>query len=354
MIPLWQLLSTQFKNLFHKEMVDQKDIIISFTTEKIMGHGEDAPALLIAKGNSCAVGVFDGMGGAGATICESSSLGVGYTQAYIASRIVCSSMDIFFHNHLPTDDVAIEDMKAVIMRKLREEKETFIPKVSSLLRSKLVREYPTTLAIVTLHEYDESYRVDSYWAGDSHCYLWTKCGLYLISRDDLEENNDPMDNLHNDSPISNCICIDRDFTIHHIPIELKKEPVIILCASDGCFGYYQTPMHFEYVLKNCLQKAKDEKEWEQLIKDEVLNVTGDDCSLSLIAKGFSSFEDLKKTMKSTSSEIIEVMKQEQEVSVAEHILAEEKKKYEQKIVSGWNSYKHNYMKYIKDEENGNA
>lgn len=350
MKPLWQLLLSPFKKMEE----EFEHISISFVTEAEAECGEDASPLLITKGQASAVGVFDGMGGAGAKICESSSFGVGHTQAYISSRIVCSAMDIFLQNHLPTDDVAEEDMKAVIKRKLQEEKEEHTPKVVSSLRSKLVREYPTTLAIVTLLEYDESYKVDSYWAGDSHCYLWTKDGFFQISRDDLEENNDPMENLHKDSPISNCICADRDFTIHHNLIELKKKPVIILCATDGCFGYYQTPMHFEYVLKSCLQKAKDKNEWEQLIKDEVLKVTGDDSSLSLVAKGFSSFEDLKRTMTSASSEIIEVMKQEQEVVDAEQLLAEEKKKYDQIIASGWNSYKHNYMKYIKNDENGNA
>lgn len=329
-------------------------ISISFVTEAEAECGEDASPLLIIKGQASAVGVFDGMGGAGAKICESSSFGVGHTQAYISSRIVCSAMDIFLQNHLPTDDVAVEDMKDVIKRKLKEEKEEHTPKIVSSLRSKLVREYPTTLAIVTLQEFDKSYKVDSYWAGDSHCYLWTKDGFFQISKDDLEDNNDPMENLHNDSPISNCICADRDFIIHHNPIELSKDPVIILSASDGCFGYYQTPMHFEYVLKSCLQKAKNEQEWGQLVKEEVLKVTGDDCSLSLVAKGFPTFEDLKRTMKSASSEITEMMKQEKEVTYAEHILAEEKKKYEQMIASGWNCYKQNYMKYINNEGNSNA
>lgn len=336
-------------------MSDNKDILVSFMTEKKVGYGEDAPPLLIAKGKGCAVGVFDGMGGAGAKICESSSLGVGYTQAYVSSRIICSSMVIFLQNHLPTDDVTVEDMKAVIKRKLHEEKETFVPKVISSLRSKLVREYPTTLAIVTLQEHDNSYHVDSYWAGDSHCYLWTKDGFFQISRDDLEENNDPMENLHNDSPISNCICADRDFTVNHNSIELKKDPVIILCATDGCFGYYQTPMHFEYVLKSCLQEAKNDKEWERMIKDAVSKVTGDDCSLSLIAKGFPSFEELKKSMK--QSPVIgfpQIVEQEQIIAWTEQELAKEKEIYEQSITAGWNTYKENYMKFINNEDNGNA
>ncbi len=325
-----------------------------FWTEAEEGHGEDAPPLLIDKGNSCAVGVFDGMGGAGAKICDTSSVGADHTQAYISSRIVCSAMDLFLQNHLPTDDVTVEDMKAVIKRKLKEEKETFPPKAVSSLRSKLVREYPTTLAIVTLHENEGTYRVNSYWAGDSHCYLWTKGGFYQISQDDLEEDNDPMENLHNDSPLTNCICSDRDFTIHHISIPLNKEPVIILCASDGCFGYYQTPMHFEHVMKYCLQEAKDEQEWALLLKDKFLKVTGDDCSLSLVAKGFSSFEELKRIMNSKSSEIIEVINQEKEVEYAEQLLIDEKKKYEQKIASSWNSYKQNYMKFINSDNYDNA
>lgn len=322
-------------------------------TEKIVGHGEDAPPLLISRGKAFAVGVFDGMGGAGATTCDS-SFGDGYTQAYVASRIVCSSVDLFLQNHLPTDDVTIEDMKEVIKRKLREEKESFPPKVKSALRSKLVREYPTTLAIVVLQEYEKTYKVESYWAGDSHCYLWTKDGFFQISKDDLEVNNDPMENLHNDSPISNCICADRDFTINSTTFEIPKGPAIILCATDGCFGYYQSPMHFEYILRSTSQKAKEEKEWEQLVKEEILKVTGDDCSLSLIAKGFSSFEELKKLMKSVPTDVLELIKQEQEVATAERILSEEKEKYEQKMASGWNSYKHNYIKYINNEDDGNA
>ncbi len=322
-------------------------------TEKIVGHGEDAPPLLISKGNACAVGVFDGMGGAGATTCDS-SFGDGYTQAYVASRIVSSSMDTFLQNHLPTDDVTVEDMKAVIKRKLREEKESFPPKVKTALRSKLVREYPTTLAIVVLQEYEKTYKIESYWAGDSHCYLWTKDGFFQISKDDLEVNNDPMENLHNDSPISNCICADRDFTINSMTFEIPKGPAIILCATDGCFGYYQSPMHFEYILSSTIQKAKEESEWEKLVKEEILKVTGDDCSLSLIAKGFYSFEELKKLMKSVPTDVLELMKQEQEVATAERILSEEKEKYEKKMASGWNSYKHNYIKYINNEYDGNA
>ena len=83
---LCRRLSILFNGLSSKKMSDNKDILISFMTEKKVGYGEDAPPLLIAKGKGCAVGVFDGMGGAGAKICESSSLGLGHTQAYLSSE----------------------------------------------------------------------------------------------------------------------------------------------------------------------------------------------------------------------------------------------------------------------------
>lgn len=59
-------------------------------------------------------------------------------------------------------------------------------------------------------------------------------------------------------------------------------------------------------------------------------------------------------MKSVPTDVLELMKQEQEVATAERILSEEKEKYEQKMASGWNSYKHNYIKYINNEYDGNA
>lgn len=342
---LWQ----QLLNLFKTYKVRDKEISLCFMTEKKVGHGEDAPPILIIKDNYLVVGVFDGMGGAGAVTCNS-SFGDEHTQAYVSSRIVSDAMQFFFQNHLLKDDFTEEDMIAVLKSKLLEEKEKYPPVVKSSLRSKLVRQYPTTLAITTLHEYDTYLEVDSYWAGDSHCYLWTNSGFYQISKDDLEEINDPMENLHNDSPISNCVCTDRDFVIHHLPIQLNKEPVVILCATDGCFGYYHTPMHFEHMLKSCLGQSRDAEEWKEKIQNELLKVTADDCSLSLIAYGFSSFDNLKHTIKvNCDNEFTKLVKLEQDVDCAKHMFIEAKERYEKGVADGWRNYKQSYMKYINEE-----
>lgn len=337
-------------------MSEQKEnyVAIQFVTEKKEGHGEDAPPLLMIKGNSCAVSVFDGMGGAGAATCES-EYGKDYTKAYVASRIVASSVGLYLENHLSTDDITIVDLKAVIKQRLKEEQDKYPPHTKSMLRSKLVREYPTTMALVTLIESEEGIRVDSYWAGDSHCYLWTKKDFFQISKDDLEEDNDPMENLRNDAAISNCICADRDFQINHKQINISKEPVAIVSATDGCFGYFPTPMHFEDVLKRCLRQAKDEEDWKNRIMKRIQEVTGDDTSLSIIGVGFETFGKFKNTMAVQSVSCVGKIREiESSIASQKEKLAKMQGEYEQTIKCGWESYKQKYMKYLNDDSDGNA
>lgn len=334
-------------------MLEGNNIAMKVWTEKVEGHGEDAPPLLIMKGNACAVGVFDGMGGSGAALCES-DFGDDYTKAYVASRIVASSVDDFLNNHLPTDDASAEDLKVVIKRRLDDEQEKYPPKTKSSLRSKLVREYPTTLAIVTLQEQDMGLRVDSYWAGDSRCYLWTKDGFFQISKDDLEEENDPMDNLRNDAAISNCICGDRIFQINHKQFDIKKNPVIIICATDGCFGYFPTPMHFEFILKRSLQEAKDKSDWQERIEKSIQKVTGDDASLALIGIGFDNFKQVKSMAKKQIYGFDKIWQHELKIKRLKIELEKETDSYGHSIKSGWEKYKKQYMMYINDYNNGDA
>lgn len=332
-------------------MPESIHIKIYFVTEKIVGHGEDAPPLLVYKETGCAVGVFDGMGGSGAAICKS-VYGDNRTKAYVSSRIAKDAVCDYLNTHLSVDDISEKDIKETILNRLKKQQESYPPEIKSTLRSKLVRDYPTTMALVTLLDKGEFWQINSYWAGDSHCYLWTKDGFFQISRDDLEEDNDPMENLHNDSPISNCICTDRDFTIHHNHIELSKEPVIILCATDGCFGYFPTPMHFEHMLKNCLRKSRDEKDWQERINQCIQKVTGDDTSLSLIGVGFSSFEQFKNKMTSQSVSSLKRIKYlEDEISKLKKRIEQTSTEYDKAINSGWESYKHKYMKYLYNKDN---
>lgn len=322
---------------------------LQFMTEKKEGHGEDAQPLLVIKDKLVAVGVFDGMGGAGAATCMS-EYGENYTKAYVASRIVRNEVEALLEDSLGKEDISSELLKVRISQRLKQEQEAYPLKTKSMLRSKLVRDYPTTMAVVILCQTETEIQIDSFWAGDSHCYLWTNKGFFQISKDDLEEDNDPMENLRNDAAISNCICADRDFQINHRHIVLSKEPMVILSASDGCFGYFPTPMHFEDMLKRCLRQAKDEEDWEKRIIKHIQEVTGDDTSLSLIGVGFDSFDKLKKIMSSSLIPVVKKLKSmEKGIDAKKQKLTEMQDKYEQTIKSGWKDYKQKYMKYINED-----
>lgn len=328
-------------------MLDDNSISICFYTEKKEGHGEDAPPLLTFKENICAVGVFDGMGGAGAAVCRS-DYGDGHTKAYVASRIVKESIESLLDNCL--GQVITPDLlKDKITARLREEQVKYPVKEQMVLRSKLVRDYPTTMALVTVINEESKYLVNSYWAGDSRCYLWTKDGFCQISKDDLEENNDPMDNLKNDSAISNCISSDRDFKINHLSIDLTRgTQFAVLCATDGCFGYYPSPMDLECTLLDCLNESNSAEGWKQSVVSHIQDITGDDTSLSLIAIGFKDYEGFRHYFKGYSPKYDRkrINKLRNDVLCSERQLNRKKKKYEEEIKLAWEQYKKIYMRHI--------
>lgn len=324
-------------------------ISLKFMTEKREGHGEDSIPLSIVKDDIYAVGVFDGMGGSGAAICKS-EFGDNHTKAYVASRIIQEAIKNYIENIENPKDINPENIKSTAKGRLEQEKSNYPTKASGL-RSKLVRDYPTTLAIATaLKNEDETYVVNSYWAGDSRNYLWTQEGFYQISKDDLDTELDPLENLKNDGALSNCICADREFCINNKTIQTPGK-FIILSATDGCFNYFATPMHFQEVLLTGLKLSENVDDWANFCKEEFSAVTGDDVSISLLAIGFESFTDLKETfMSSTVIGIDEIKSAQDEIKHLTSKLDSAKENLETLIGFEWETYKVSYMKYFTQED----
>ncbi len=322
---------------------------LKFMIEKREGHGEDSAPLSIVKENFCAVGVFDGMGGAGAAICKS-EFGDEHTKAYVASRIILEAINNYMENAKDVRDINSDGIKSTAHGRLEQEKSNYPTKASGL-RSKLVRDYPTTLAITTaLQNEDGTHTVNSYWAGDSRNYLWTAEGFYQISKDDLDTELDPLENLRNDGALSNCICADRKFEINNKTITLEGK-FVILSATDGCFNYFATPMHFNDVLVTGLKLSDNIEEWECFCKSEITDVTGDDVSLSLIAVGFEDFKDLKESLSNSSVvKIEEIKKVQNELKSLSKQIEDNKAALEHLIQEGWDEYKTSYMKFLNQEE----
>ena len=313
--------------------------------EKREGHGEDSNPLFLVKDNTCAVGVFDGMGGSGAATCMS-EFGEGHTKAYVASRIIQEAISNYISNINCFSDINAEGIWSTAKSRLEQEKSIFPTKVSGL-RSKLVREYPTTLAIVTSESHEDGIStINSYWAGDSRNYLWNSEGFFQISKDDLDTELDPLENLRNDGALSNCVCADRDFQINNKRINVEGNFVII-SATDGCFGYFPTPMHFHEVLLTGLKLSEDEDEWSNFVKEEICKVTGDYVCLSLCAIGYEDFSSLKTSFENDVIEgFDELNSLQNEILNLEASIEKKKQSLEEAIQAGWKHYKTNYMKYI--------
>ena len=268
--------------------------------EKKPGQGEDAEPILDKSG---LISVFDGLGGAGGTIYEEKN--GSHTGAYYASRLAKMTVERYFAPLLDgesrenQEETLLGNLKTTLESEL-EKKASTLDTNSSKLKSPLIRRLPTTMAAMYFRkntENPEEYKCFLIWAGDSRCYvLKTSNGLQQLTQDDLKLAGDAFENLINDSPLSNYINADTDFDLRSRMISVKP-PCIFIAATDGCFDYLSTPMHFEFLLLKALQDSEDEKQWRETLANEFQQIAGDDVSMALIAIGWADFKALKQDFK---------------------------------------------------------
>jgi len=278
------------------------NFIIDIPKEK---SGEDAPPLLMVLHNkkSYLIGVFDGMGGSGSTLYEENS--EIHTGAYLASRETKKAVEEFFIDPIykkvdfPFAESDIDLLKEKITEKLKEKlgKQQY---EQSNIKSNLVRTFPTTMSIGYVSFFNEKTKIKVFWAGDSRIYcLSAGKGLIQLTKDDLKVENDPFQNIKNDSPLSNMVNLDNDFSINFKEIE-ESTPAILFAATDGCFQFFPTPMHFENMLLQTLQDANTIDEWKENVIKILTKISGDDCSIALIclsdkSMNFVNFKELFRT-----------------------------------------------------------
>jgi len=156
------------------------------------------------------------------------------------------------------------------------------------LRSKLVKALPTTMTLAVLQRTDPaagSYVCHLFWAGDSRAYLFEpEAGLMQLTTDDLRSGGDAMRNLTDDSVMSNAISADTEFHINHRQVQFRA-PFLLLCATDGCFAYVRSPMHFEHLVLAALRDAPDTDSWSAAVQAAVSAVTGDDAAMAMLGVG---------------------------------------------------------------------
>ena len=250
------------------------NVSFKFCIAKVAGEGEDADPILRVGPDLGLLGVFDGMGGAGGRVYDTPD--GRHTGAYIASRFARNVVERLMLElikpewNLDGPATAAELQRVLASSLAARLAELKAPETT--LRSKLVKALPTTMTLAVLQRTDPaagSYACHLFWAGDSRAYVADpEAGLMQLTTDDLRSGGDAMRNLTDDSVMSNCISADTEFHINHRQVELRA-PFLLLCATDGCFAYVRSPMHFEHLLLSTMQDARDVPAWQQALEAEV-------------------------------------------------------------------------------------
>lgn len=76
---------------------------------------------------------------------------------------------------------------------------------------------------------------DFIWAGDSRGYVLSDMGLAQVTKDDIDDSVDALDNISNDGVLTNVVSADGNYILHSKQIKIKDK-IIIFNATDGCFG----------------------------------------------------------------------------------------------------------------------
>lgn len=275
------------------------DFFIEVYQPKIEHNGEDS--YYYGVGNTVSVvGSFDGSGGSGSQRYENFQ---NKTGAYVGSRALSGAVRDWY---VAGEAALAQDEAAGRLKERVTEYLSFCKKFcksSSRMRGSMIKEFPTTCALIAYRKTETGREALSLWAGDSRCYLLDARGLHQLSIDD---NNvpDAMDNLTENGVMTNLVSASKEFALHAhaVPVE---GPCVIFTATDGCFDYVRTPMEFEYLLLWTLAEAGSPVDWEDRMRQEMGGVTGDDMALCGLSVGYGSFVGLKKALRPRLQELYE-------------------------------------------------
>ncbi|HJY46709.1 MAG TPA: protein phosphatase 2C domain-containing protein [Propionibacteriaceae bacterium] len=332
-------------------------ISFAFNLGKIPDQGEDSDPILRDGPDLGLLGVFDGMGGAGGTVYETPE--GRRTGAYLASRIARDVVEQRMLDLLEPDwhlngKAAARNLQHAVQQALKQRLQELNPAPSSL-RSRLIRALPTTMALVALQRTQPggpSWAAHVFWAGDSRAYVFESQGARQLSTDDLRDPGDALANLRRDSVVSNALSADTEFHINYRRVELRS-PFLVVCATDGCFGYVRTPMHFEYLVLSHLLEARNTDAWSSALQAEIAAVTGDDAAMATLGVGadLTEFQKLfAPRVGELASDFIGPLDELSDaVTRAEQELRALQSRQLDEMTERWNRYKSEYERYLRPE-----
>jgi len=332
-------------------------VSFGFNLGKISGQGEDSDPILRDGRDLALLAVFDGMGGAGGTVYETPE--GPRTGAYLASRVARDVVERRMVELLEPDWNL--DGRAAAADLQRNVKDALIERLAELkappsgLRSRLLRALPTTMALVALQRTQPGgsrWAAHVLWAGDSRAYVFEPGGARQLTTDDIRDPGDAMANLLHDSVVSNAMSADTDFEVRYRKVELTA-PFILLCTTDGCFGYVRSPMHFEHLVLSRLQAARTVDGWSEALQSDIATVTGDDAAMSALGVG-ASFTELKalfadRTRTLVAESLGPLDAAADAVMRAEAELESARSRQVETTADVWQAYKPGYERYLHEQ-----
>lgn len=272
--------------------------------------GEDAIPILDVDGGLLTV--FDGMGGAGGASYEDRQRL--RTGASIGSELARNCVREYFAER----SFAYSELSSSLANRLAKElaevlHARFVAKAAELrtgagrLEGKLLRTLPTTMACIyyRLSPGRDSVYYLVFWAGDSRAYRLTPgSGMQQLTADEIKSGGDALQNLRDDSLVSNCISADSDFHILYRAQECLL-PVTLFVATDGCFNYLPTPFHFEHEVVASLMESSTVQQWKPALNSRLQSIAADDFSMAVVGLGWSHFERMKASYEGRNRELVE-------------------------------------------------
>ena len=330
-------------------------VSFGFNLGKIPDQGEDSDPILRDGRELGLVAVFDGMGGAGGTVYQTPD--GPRTGAYLASRVARDVVEARMVTLLDPEwnldgEAAAQDLQRSVRAALQE-RLAELKAPPSGLRSRLLRALPTTMALAALQRHEpgsDRWACHLLWSGDSRVYvLQPGRGAQQLTVDDIRDRGDAMANLREDSVVSNAMSADTEFVVHHRKVELTA-PFMVVAATDGCFGYVPSPMHFEHLVLAALRDAADTDSWSAAVQAKVAAVTGDDAAMATLGVGadHDGFRALfaERTAELEGRWITPLDDLEAELRQQERKVAELRAARQERQAQLWAAYKPTYEEHL--------
>lgn len=318
----------------NRSFLDSLNFCVAFSQEKISENGEDSYDYSINEIGALAA-VYDGCGGAGAKRYERLQNKSG---AYIASRAVgCAAKKWFLESCNSAECVfSPEKLKQEIVECLNI-CASYDTGAGMKLRGSMAKDFPSTLVAIACTMQTDKICADVFWAGDSRAYLLNEDGIFLLTKDDLAAV-DLYEDYSCDGVMSNVISHSKAFDIHQMNIVLEK-PGVLIAATDGCFGYFSTPMEFEFAVIETMLKSSGPEELENALKELLGHYASDDYTWSSLGFGFDSFEQMKNCFVPRANHLYENY-----IAGLSGCSDEDKRLL-------WNGYRDHFLRYLSISDN---